>query len=289
MPSLLIQSIALVSLLVASPSNAFVITTSLPQQQCCCEGPRRPSSLRISSFDSSSFSSSSAASDENGSSSQQQQQQQQRHQQSNAQQEWPGGSSRHRSDEARLDEMDTRPATSCLPQRRRASSDGDESTNDNEIHQHHHHQRSSEFNMRESPLPAPSTKRRERLERERTWQSSYEFISPGTDAYWDLGDTIRSLRMDLRDAAAANAKSNSAAILNIKNMLVDARRKDPEYIYGKTSYYLRDNDRVDRKRGVVENDNAQEEDEAIERNKEQNRAARQKLPQFNLEGLWVGK
>ena len=98
--------------------------------------------------------------------------------------------------------------------------------------------------------------------------------------------------MDLRDAAAVNAKSNSAAILNIKNMLDNARRKDPEYIYGKTSYYLQhDNNRVDNKRGVgvVENDNAREEEEVIERNKEQNRAARQKLPQFNLEGLWVGK
>ena len=189
--------------------------------------------------------------------------------------------------------MDTRPATSYLPQRRRASSDGDESTNDNDIQ---HHRRSSEFNIRESPLPAPSTKRRERLERERTWQSTYEFIMPGTDAYWDLKDTIRSLQMDYEAAAAVtNAKLNSATILrNIKNMLDDARRKDPEYIYGKTSYYLRNNNRVDGKsRGVVvENDDnhAREKEEVIEqKNKEQNRAARQKLPQFNLEGLWVGK
>jgi hypothetical protein len=192
--------------------------------------------------------------------------------------------------------MDARPATSYLPQRRRASIGGDESTNDDDEIHHHRHRRSSEFNIRESPLPAPSTKRRERLERERAWQSYYEFVAPGTDEYWDLKDTIRSLEMDYIAAAAAanDAKSNSATttkVRNIKNMLDDARGKDPEYIYGKTSYYIRDNNRVDdRKRvgAVVENDDnhaREEEEEVIE----QNRAARQKLPQFNLEGLWVGK
>lgn len=281
----MIQSIAVVSLLVASPSNAFV-TTSLPLQQCC-EARRPSSSHRISSFDSSSFSSSSAASDENGSSSQQQKQQQR--QESNAQQEWLGGSSRHQSDEASsLDEMDTRPATSYLPPppqqqqlRRHSSSSDDTNENTNE-----HYQRSSEFNIHESPLPTLSTKRRERLEREHKWQSSYEFIPPGTNTYWDLKDTIYYLQEDYE--AAVNAKLSLGAIRNIRNMLFDARSKDPEYIYGKTNYYLQNN-AVDRKRGVGNADDVEEKVIEHKNNKEQNRAARQRLPQFNLEGLWVGK
>jgi hypothetical protein len=293
------KSIALVSIiLIASPSSNAFITPSLLQQQQCCDA-RRPYSLRISSFDSSSFSSSSSApSDENGSSSQQQQQQQQ----SNAQQqEWLGGSSRQQSaeQEESLDELDTRPATSYLPQRHHhhaTSSSRDSSNTNNDIHQQ---LRLSEFNIHE-PQPHLSMKRMERLERERYWQSTYNFIIPGTNDYWDLKDTIYNLQEDYK--AAIHSKLNTVSIQHINQLLLEACNKDPEYVYGKTSYYIqnyycnnqvvddskkknRDEERV----GMKTNDAAQEEKKVMEQYIEQNKAARQQLSQFNLEGLWVGK
>jgi hypothetical protein len=141
----------------------------------------------------------------------------------------------------------------------------------------------------------------ERLERERYWQSMYNFIIPGTNDYWDLKDTIHNLQEDYN--AALHAKLNSVSIQHIKQLLLEAWNKDPEYVYGKTSYYIQNyynynqvvddskkkNSRKEERVGK-NNDAAQEEEKKVmEQYKEQNKAARQQLSQFNLEGLWVGK
>ena len=124
-----------------------------------------------------------------------------------------------------------------------------------------------------SPPPPPSAARLARLESERVAASSYVF--PGTDDYWDLRDEIIRLEGDARTAFDAGV--SDAGVRAIRGMLDDARSRDPEYVYAMSSEMARAAERMG-------GGDAQSEGYAGE-----GRRARRMLPQFNLEGLWVGK
>jgi hypothetical protein len=132
--------------------------------------------------------------------------------------------------------------------------------------------RSSEFGNLEPP-PPPSAARLARLESDRVAASSY--VYPGTDDYWDLRDEIIRLEGDARTAADAGV--SDAGVRAIRGMLDDARSRDPEYVYAMSSEMARAAERMG-------GGDAQSEGYAGE-----GRRARRMLPQFNLEGLWVGK
>jgi hypothetical protein len=131
--------------------------------------------------------------------------------------------------------------------------------------------RSSEFRDLEPP-PPPSLRRLARLESERATASAY--VAPGTDAYWDLRDEISRLEGDVR--AAIEAGVSDVAVAVIRGMLEDARSRDPEHVYAVASERARVAERMGRMH-------------ASEGYGEEGRRARRMLPQFNLEGLWVGK
>mmetsp|Transcript_24344 Transcript_24344/g.50031 ORF Transcript_24344/g.50031 Transcript_24344/m.50031 type:complete len:429 (+) Transcript_24344:353-1639(+) len=130
--------------------------------------------------------------------------------------------------------------------------------------------RSSEFTPL-SPLPPTST-RLTRLESES--RSSSIYIPSGTDPYWDLLDEISRLEADL--SAGREAGISSEAEQAVKALLRRKQAKDPEYVYRITSGAARAAERLGR-------------EEEARRFREESARARRFLPQFNLEGLWVGK
>ncbi len=69
---------------------------------------------------------------------------------------------------------------------------------------------------------------------------------------------------------------SDTAINAIQNMLRRAQSKDPEHVYKITSGAARSADMLGRM-------------EASVKYREESLRARKMLPQFNLEGLWVGK
>jgi hypothetical protein len=131
--------------------------------------------------------------------------------------------------------------------------------------------RSSEFVNLEPPPPA-SPLRLARLESESNAASSY--VRPGTDEYWDLVDEVSRLELDLKNAIDAGVSDTALRV--VRNMLRKARSKDPEYVYGVASNAANIAERLGRER-------------ECETYREEGRRARRMMPQFNLEGLWVGK
>lgn len=130
--------------------------------------------------------------------------------------------------------------------------------------------RSSEFGSLE-PLPDNLT-RRLRLESERRANSLY--VSGGTDEFWDLRDEIAQLSSDLK--AALRVGVSKTAETAVKRMLRRAQAKDPGHVFKVTSEAASAAKRLGR------------DDEAHKYEKEAERAKKY-MPQFNLEGLWVGK
>mmetsp|Transcript_35331 Transcript_35331/g.74637 ORF Transcript_35331/g.74637 Transcript_35331/m.74637 type:complete len:431 (-) Transcript_35331:174-1466(-) len=130
--------------------------------------------------------------------------------------------------------------------------------------------RSSEFQNLEPLQHSPA--RLSRLEREAHSQNVY--ASCGSDSYWDLKDEIAQLKHDL--ASAIDVGVRDSAIDSIKSMLRKAQARDPEHVYRVVVEAARDAERM----GNVEK-SRQYMEEALR--------ARGMMPQFNLEGLWVGK
>jgi len=135
---------------------------------------------------------------------------------------------------------------------------------------HKNEPRSSEFNNLE-PLLQSST-RTQRLETEA--RSSNIYVSSGSDSYWELRDEVVQLEKDL--ASAYEVGVSDTAIDSIRGMLRRAQAKDPEHVYKVTSGAARSAERMGRV-------------EESERYEEESVKAKKMLPQFNLEGLWVGK
>jgi hypothetical protein len=107
-----------------------------------------------------------------------------------------------------------------------------------------------------------------------------------SNEYWDLRDEILQLEEDLQVAKShlgstryGNSNSNgksSAGVKAIETMLRRCQAKDAEHVYRVTSRAAEVAERMGRW-------------EEADRFAEESARARRMLPQFNLEGLWVGK
>lgn len=130
--------------------------------------------------------------------------------------------------------------------------------------------RSSEFQGLE-PLLLSST-RRSRIEAEARCSNIY--VPGGSNGYWELCDEIVRLEKDLESALRVD--SSDGTVDKIKNSLRRARARDPEHVYKVTSGAARGAERMGKLMESV-------------KYHEESMRARRMLPQFNLEGLWVGK
>ena len=130
--------------------------------------------------------------------------------------------------------------------------------------------RNSEFHHLE-PLLATSA-RRSRLDSEA--RSASVYVSSGSDSYWDLLDDIARYEGDLSSALEEDASDGVAESIRAK--LREARARDPAHVYRVVGEEAQTAER----RGDAEQG---------ERYREECLRAKRMLPQFNLEGLWVGK
>ncbi|KAL7542600.1 hypothetical protein ACHAWF_007209 [Thalassiosira exigua] len=131
--------------------------------------------------------------------------------------------------------------------------------------------RSSEFSDLE-PLPSPTPERLARLASDE--RTSRIYVPSGSDSYWDLRDEIDQLERDLESAIEVGVSEGAAD--SIRGLLRKARARDPEHVHRVTSGAARSAERMGRS-------------EEGSRYREESLRARRMLPQFNLEGLWVGK
>lgn len=145
---------------------------------------------------------------------------------------------------------------------------------DNNNQQHPHSdagdklRRNMEF-LNLEPLPESQT-RKERMERD--LETKEQFAKYG-DELWNLRQTMNKLMDKL--AKASRGETHEPEEL-IRERLLDAEQRDPELVY--------ELEMLEMEMATREKDHEQVED-----CKERAQAARSCLPQFNLEGLWVGK
>ena len=130
--------------------------------------------------------------------------------------------------------------------------------------------RSSEFHNLEPLSLTPA--RRTRLENEA--RSTNLYTPSGSDPYWELRDEITQLQKDLQTAMDVGV--SESAVNAIRGMLRRAQSKDPEHVYQVT-------------KGAAWSAGRSGKIDESEKYMEECMRARKMLPQFNLEGLWVGK
>lgn len=130
--------------------------------------------------------------------------------------------------------------------------------------------RSSEFHDLEPRVSTPA--RRARLDAEARTRCQY--VPAGSAEYWDLRDEIVKLEEDL--AMALDEETSEAAVMELESALREARAKDPEYVYQVVG-------------GAAESDVWTSSADQHAKYEVASREAKKMLPQFNLEGLWVGK
>ena len=111
--------------------------------------------------------------------------------------------------------------------------------------------------------------RKERKERDSRIEQ--QFVPYGDDL-WELRTTIGRLSDKLVDAI----KDGTAPEISIRDYLLELERRDPELVYKMELAKMMDAEADGRL-------------ERAQKHKEAAMAARSCLPQFNLEGLWVGK
>jgi hypothetical protein len=119
------------------------------------------------------------------------------------------------------------------------------------------------------PLLQSST-RIERLEREKRNEDQFEKY--GNDL-WNLRSKIQDLSVKLLEAISENDRASE---IEIRRDLRMAESRDPELVYKMQLEAMTEA----RQRGHTEDETS---------HKEQALNARSCLPQYNLEGLWVGK
>ena len=102
------------------------------------------------------------------------------------------------------------------------------------------------------------------------------FEPAGSEAYWELRDEIDRLEEKLRDARRGATGADDADVEGLRRRLREARVRDPEHAYR-------------RARDAFASDFWASSVEQRVKYEEERRSARSMLPQFNLEGLWVGK
>ena len=119
--------------------------------------------------------------------------------------------------------------------------------------------------------PIPETEAR-RLRLEQETENERRFASFGDDL-WDLRTRLQNLSVDLLDAINHGDYEQEK---RIRKTLRKLEQKDPELAY-KTELEQLHEARLD------------DDDEAADEHDERARNARNCLPHYNLEGLWVGK
>ena len=115
-----------------------------------------------------------------------------------------------------------------------------------------------------------SKARRERLDREK--QNEYQFAKYGNDL-WDLRTKIHNLSVQLVESINAE---EAVTEMDIRRKLRKAELRDPEHVYKMELEAMQHAAREGRTVDVINH-------------KTRALNARSRLPQFNLEGLWVGK
>lgn len=137
--------------------------------------------------------------------------------------------------------------------------------------------RATEF-ITPPPPSSTSPRRLARLELERRLESIY--VPVNSNDYWELQDTILQLEEDLRTARSLRSrrtdKRGGGGIRAIETMLRRSQAKDAQRVYRVTSAAASAAERMGRYREA-------------ERYEIERRRAKRMLPQFQLEGLWVGK
>jgi hypothetical protein len=133
-----------------------------------------------------------------------------------------------------------------------------------------HSSRRTEFKDLE-PL-VQSAARRARLDRD--METRGKFAKYGNDL-WDLRTTMKRLRAMLVDAITISG-GNREHEIDIRKRLRKLEQQDPELMY-----------RIQMTKGLVAQRDGRMED--AEQYIRKALAARSRLPQYNLEGLWVGK
>jgi len=121
------------------------------------------------------------------------------------------------------------------------------------------------------PLPQTAA-RTARLEAEAKMKQIY--IPSATNEYWDLLDEINQLEEDLQSGLDVGISEGAAN--SITNMIKRKRASDPEHVYKITSRAAQSALRMGRV-------------EESEKYRLESERARHMMPQFQLEGLWVGK
>jgi len=116
---------------------------------------------------------------------------------------------------------------------------------------------------------APSEKRRTRMELEEEVMSRFEH----GDNLMELRKQVKDMKVDLQDARNDGDLSKMS---KLKSKITEAQRKDAELMYRLAT---------ERMAGAEEEGLSEEH----EKYKNEAMAARSVLPQFNIEGLWVGK
>lgn len=137
-----------------------------------------------------------------------------------------------------------------------------------ETHTDNDVRRSLEFNNLE-PLPESAARRR-RIEQDLENQSKFEMFG---DSLWDLRSEIEELSHQLLTAIHGGEDTTEEAT---RLKLQEAERRDPELAYQLALAEVKLAEREGRTADA-------------EKHRETAEAARSCLPQFNLEGLWVGK
>lgn len=150
--------------------------------------------------------------------------------------------------------------------------------------------RSIEFNIDTAQTTTPSPHHLAHLELETRLKSIY--VPVNSNEYWELKDEIVQLEKDLQMAKSQlgyhskygvydgnygrYGDEESPGIKAIETMLRRSQARDAEHVYRVTTQAARVAERMGRT-------------EEAERYALESERAKMMLPQFNLEGLWVGK
>jgi hypothetical protein len=140
--------------------------------------------------------------------------------------------------------------------------------NSNNLGEGENRRRLAEFGNLEPLSQSPT--RRERLEQEKRNEDQFEKY--GNDL-WSLRSRIQDLSMKLLEAISENDRRSE---IEIRRSLRIEESRDPELVY-----------KIQLEAMIEAHQRGHSEDEMS--HKEQALNARSCLPQFNLEGLWVGK
>jgi hypothetical protein len=149
------------------------------------------------------------------------------------------------------------------------------STTSTPSNEEHNAARSIEFILDDN-TPPPSPRLLAKLELESRLRAIYTPVNSNT--YWELQDEILQLESDLSVAKSHTSRyhGESEGIKAIQTMLRRAQAKDAQHVYGVTARAARVAERMGRY-------------QEAERYRVESGRARRMLPQFQLEGLWVGK